>query len=67
MAKNKTQKLTKNQLKKLKGGLIACTKTECIGDTCGQHLERSLDHCAGSEVNTAGLTSGPSTKPKAKK
>lgn len=70
MAKNKTQKLSKVQLKKLKGGLIYCINTNCAGDTCGdaQGENRSKIHCQNSGSNTLGINSGgSSTQPKTKK
>lgn len=48
MSKKKTQKLTKNQLKKLKGGLTYCSDTNCAGNTCGL-ANSSKDNCGGGQ------------------
>lgn len=66
--KTSAKNLSKNQLKKLKGGLVLCTKTNCIKDTCGLDYS-SLSHCGGGHEYTLDITdpSGGGSLPKTKK
>lgn len=67
MAKKKSvsKKLTKDQLKKLKGGLVFCRCTNCIEKTCD--LQKSISYCAAKAstvdiVGPNGDGSDPDTK-----
>lgn len=54
----KPKKLTKTQLKKLKGGLIACMRTRCIigpgAQTCAQQ-DNSREECKANPDQTVEL------------
>lgn len=67
--KKKVQKLSKTQLKKLKGGLVFCELTKCTGDTCGRLVAQgaSQAHCADSELNTVSISKNPNPTPQKSK
>lgn len=65
-SKKNPQKLSKNQLKKLKGGLTVCLETRCVTNTCGG--EKSKEHCSGTQYATLSISGGNAgSEPKAKK
>lgn len=56
MKKKSTKKLTKEQLKKINGGQVWCTKTECLGDTCGAYKGHSAAYCGLKDGNGSTLS-----------